>query len=303
MNRRQLAGVALVAVTWGASFLFIRVLVTGGWGPTGVSGARTALGVVGLLPFAWRSRSAFPRDRATLAIIAGLGVLNFAVPWTMFAVAQQYAPSGVSVVANAAQPFWSAIIAGAFIAGEHMTRARSAGLVLGFFGVIVLMENRIGDFDREALLGVPLMLLATLCYAVSGVVIRRRLNHVARIPLTVGQVGVAAAILLPTALATGAFSDADFGAPEVSSILTLGVLGSGVVVAAYMWLISEVGPVRTAMVTYLMPPVGVVLGWAILDEPIGWNLLAGMVLIVVGIAVVQGLVRVPGRRPATAPAA
>ncbi|MCZ7578976.1 MAG: DMT family transporter [Dehalococcoidia bacterium] len=84
------------------------------------------------------------------------------------------------------------------------------------------------------------------------------------------------------------------------SALALGALGSGIAVAAYMWLIQEAGPVSASVVTYLIPPVGVFVGWLVLDERIGWNMLGGLACILAGVAFVQGfpLRRLAGRRPA-----
>jgi drug/metabolite transporter (DMT)-like permease len=94
---------------------------------------------------------------------------------------------------------------------------------------------------------------------------------------------------------------------EYVSLGILGLLGSGTTVMAYMWLIGQVGPVRASVVTYLIPPTGVFLGWLLLDESIGWNMVAGIALILAGVASVQGLVRhvlsLWERRPPAVPGA
>ncbi|MEP7217257.1 MAG: DMT family transporter, partial [Anaerolineaceae bacterium] len=104
--------------------------------------------------------------------------------------------------------------------------------------------------------------------------------------------------LWPAALSTGAFASAELGAGQWGSLLALGCAGSGIGVIGYMWLIGEVGPIRAAVVTYLIPPIGVFLGWLVLGEPIGWNLLGGLACVVAGVGLVQGLpVRGRVRRP------
>ncbi|MGH2633622.1 MAG: EamA family transporter, partial [Tepidiformaceae bacterium] len=77
------------------------------------------------------------------------------------------------------------------------------------------------------------------------------------------------------------------GLGAVLSLAMLGGVSSGVMVVGYMWLIHQVGPVRAAVVTYLMPPIGVALGFLVLDEQVGWSLAAGLVLVVLGVALVQ----------------
>lgn len=289
MNTRPAAVLLVLALVWGASFLFIRVLINAGVEPLGVSAGRTVLGLATLLPFAFLARGSFRRSRKTWAALAVLGIANFALPWTLFSIGQQYVPSGVGSIANSAQPIWAAIFSTLIIRGDALGPRRIAGLALGFLGVLVLMEGRANDLDGEALRGIPLMVLATVLYAVSSISIRRWLADVPPLVLTVGQVGFASAALVPLALATGAYNDASFGWHEWGSFLLLGGVGSGFAIVLYMWLLGELGAVAASAVTYLMPPIGVFLGWALLDESVEWPMLAGLVLIVAGVALVQGI--------------
>ncbi len=81
------------------------------------------------------------------------------------------------------------------------------------------------------------------------------------------------------------------GWPSLSALAAVGVLGvlaSGLAYILYYRLIESVGAVVASLATYLMPPVGVLLGWLVFAEPVGWRLVAGVVLILAGMAVVQG---------------
>ncbi len=306
MTARQLGALALVAGVWGSSFLFVKVLLNAGLEPIGVATARMWLGVVTLVPFAIAWRHQFPRKPAPLIALGVLGVTNFALPWSLVAYGQREVPSGVGAIANAALPLWTAVFAAGLIPGERLGPQRVAGLLLGFAGVVALMADDAKGLQGSSVLGIGLLVSATVCYAASVVSIRRWLREVPALPLTVGQIVSGALVLLPISLATRAFSDADMGLKEWSSLAALGALGSGVVVVAFMWLLGQVGPVRTSVVTYLIPPIGVFLGWLLLDERLGLNMVFALLLIVAGIALVQG-VRLTGRRlprvaaPATVP--
>ena len=94
MSTRQTVALLALGVLWGASFLFIRVLVDAGFEPLGISAARCALGIAVLLPIAWKQRANFPRSRSTWAALLVLSIVNFAVPWTLFAIGAKYVPSG-----------------------------------------------------------------------------------------------------------------------------------------------------------------------------------------------------------------
>lgn len=304
MTTRQLLVLLGLGVVWGGSFLFIKVLVDAGVEPLGVSAGRTGLGFLTIAPFAWRGRDRFPRDRRSWGLLAGLGFLNFALPWTLFGIAAQHAPSGASSIANSSQPLWSAIFGTILLKADRLTPMRLLGLGVGFAGVILLMGEDMLKAGSSGSTAVLIMLGATMCYGISAVSIRRFLSHVPAVALAIGQIGFATLYLWPVALFTGAFASVQMGAGQWASFFALGCAGSGVGVIAYMWLIGEVGPVRAAVVTYLMPPIGVSLGWLVLGEPVGWNLLAGLGFVVAGVALVQGLPlrRWLSRPPASAPA-
>lgn len=308
MSTRQVAALLTLAFVWGASFLFIRVLADADVEALGISSGRTALGLATLLPFAWVARRQFPRDRRTWLALAGLGLANFALPWSLYGYGEHHVESGVASIINSGMPLWAAIFSVILIRADPFSPARVVGLALGFAGVVTVMGGDTAGVNGDSLLGMVAMVGATVCYAFSSVVIRRWLGHVPALPLTIGQIGFAAIFLAPVALATGAFDQARMGAAEWGSLLTLGAAGSGFAVVIYMWLIGEVGAVRAAVVTYMMPPIGVTLGWLLLDESVGWSLLLGLVLIVVGVGLVQGVhpsrlaSMVSGRATAAAPA-
>lgn len=306
MTRRQTAILLGIGLTWGASFLFIKVLIDDGVEPLGVSAARTALGALVLWTLTVRG-GAVPHLRTrTWLGLAALGLLNFAIPWTLFGVAEEHVPSGAASIVNSMNPLWAALLAMAFLHGDTPRGMRAVGLAIGFGGVLVLLGKDVADITSASTVAILLLVAATMCYAVSTVAIRRWLGHVPPVTLAAAQVGFAALMLMPSALATGAYSDAHLDIQGWLSLAALGMLGSGVAVAGYMALIHEIGPVRASVVTYLLPPVGVSLGWLVLDEPVGWNLLGGLACVVAGVALVQGLPvgrwagRLPGRRQAAA---
>ncbi|MCX7617329.1 DMT family transporter [Tepidiforma sp.] len=293
MSSRHLFILFLLSVTWGASFLFIKVQLDAGLEPLAVASLRTLLGAAALAPFAFAAaRTVRPTPRQA-ALLAALGLTNFALPWTLVAVAEHHISSGMASIANATAPLWAAVLAVAFLRDEPLTLQKSLGLAFGFTGIVLLAgPASLAHLSGEAL-GVSLMLLSTLSYSSSAIVIRRTLGGLPPALVAFGQVAAAAAALAPPALATGGFSGAAWGAGVLGSAAALGVLGSGVAVVLYMGLIQQIGAVRSTLVTYLIPPWGVMFGWAILGEPLGWNLLAGLAVVLAGVLLVQGVIRLP----------
>ena len=288
MQSKHVVALALVAVTFGSAFLFIRVLVDAGMGPFGVSAARTGVGLVVLSPLMYWKRHTFPRDKRVVVAIGAIGILNFALPFTFFPLAEQRVSSGTAAIMNASMPMITAVLAAVLISDERFSPARVARLALGFLGVMALMGGDVGaDNATDTIVGILFLLGAVLGYSISGVFIRKWHKPVSALPLTYIQLVTASAVTIPLALGTDAYSGVTMGAEEWGSLVALTVSGTALAVLLYMWLVVELGPVRASVVTYLMPPIGVFLGWLLLDEPVGWTLVVSLVLIVIGVALVQ----------------
>jgi drug/metabolite transporter (DMT)-like permease len=203
-------------------------------------------------------------------------------------------------IANSTAPLWAALLAVAFLRTDALTPRRATGLAVGFSGIVFLAgPASLARLSGEAF-GVGLVLLSTLSYAASAIVIRRSLVALDPALVAFGQVAAAAAVLLPFGLVAGGLGAADWSWHVAASAAALGVLGSGAAVALYMGLIQQIGAVRSTLVTYLIPPWGVFFGWALLDEPIGWNVFAGLIAILAGVLIVQGVVQLPRTRRAPA---
>ena len=293
MPARHLLTLFVLSAIWGASFLFIQVQLEAGITPLGVAALRTLLGAATLLPLALTALRRTPPRPRTALLLGILGITNFAIPWTLIAIAEHHITSGMASIANSTAPLWAAVLTVAFLRTDTLTPRRTLGLAIGFSGIVFLAgPASLTQLSGQAF-GVGLVLLSTLSYAASAIAIRRALGGLAPVHVALGQVVVAAAVLLPLALATGGFQAAAWSGRVVAAATVLGVLGSGAAVALYMNLIQRIGVIRSTLVTYLIPPWGVLLGWAVLGEPLGPNVLAGLVAILAGVLIVQGAVPLP----------
>ena len=273
MTGRQFAILTALALTWGCSFLFIKVIVEAGVDPMGMSALRTLLGVLTLVPFAWRARSGFRQPRNVWLAMVGLGILNFAIPWTLFGSPRPLS-NCVSAVALRRCRF-GRVSQSVVEAAPSSARASCA---CWWYSRVCSCSCR-GCSESLATTPANRAHFPSTSARYLFMSIRRGLQ-IPPLPLATVQLGTAAACLMPSAILTGAFSGAEFDGRVVANIVMLGALGSGLAVVAMMYLIQNVGPVRASVVTYMVPPVGVFLGWLLLDEAIGWNLIAALALLV-----------------------
>lgn len=289
-----------MGLVWGASFLFIKVALTGvSFGQ--VAWTRTVLGAVTLGVVLLISRQRLPRDRAVWGHFAVLAVTNCVIPYLLFAWAEQYVTSSLASIYNATTPIMTALMVTLAIRVEKLTGSQFVGVGIGIGGVIVIMAPWQHQLAGD-LWGQLAMLGATACYGFTFAYTRKFLHHRALPGTTIafaniGLAGVVMLVLTPVV----AWQPVTLDIWIVGSLVLLGALGTGF---AYVWSFNVMrawGPTSTSTVTYITPVVGVVLGIVLLGEGLSWNEPVGAVLVLLGILFTQRRLRLPGRRgPAVA---
>lgn len=285
MTVGQLVQLVLLGTIWGSSYLLIKVAVEG-FPPILLVEGRLLLGAAVLLAIRWWTQQRWP-TRAVWPHLVVMALVGNVVPFLLIAWSEQHIDSGLASVLNATTPFFTVLFAVLIFHAEQLTRAKAIGVGLGFVGVAVLSGADLPAFRSASTQGQLAVLVSSACYGL-GFAYARRFLRGAPLALAAAQIGLAALLLLPLPLASGIPGDLRPTLPAFLALSALGVVSSGIAYVLYYRLIASAGAVVASLATYLMPPVGVTLGWAVLGEPIGWRLLVGVVLILAGMAVVQG---------------
>ncbi len=286
MNPKALLTLLALGATWGASFLFIKVVVEE-TSALELAEGRMFFGAlaVGAVLAMKRSRLRWPYS--FWFRVAVWSLFGIVAPFILIAWAEEHIASGTASVLNSTMPLFTTLFAAAVLAEEHFTPGRAAGLVVGFVGVIVLTGGDIYDFRDSNVLGQLAVVAAAACYGAGAVYARSLLKRVDPLELSGGQLMMGVLLVLPVMLGVRGTPDYSLSVEAWLSLLTLGVLGSGAAFIVYMWLVDNVGSVRSSLVTYIIPIVGLFLGWAVLDESIGVNTVLGCALIIAGVAAVM----------------
>ncbi|PWJ54937.1 Permease of the drug/metabolite transporter (DMT) superfamily [Quadrisphaera granulorum] len=290
---------ALLALLWGCSFAFIHIGLDA-LTPVQVAFWRLALGAASLLIIVVATRTRLPRSPRTWAHLLVLATLLNAVPFTLFAIGQQSVSSVLAGIINATTPLATLVVILAAFREERPTRQRAAGLLIGFLGVAVVLGVWRG-FAGSELAGVLACLGAVACYGVAFPYSRRYLTGTGDGPLALAsaQVLLAACLMAPVLLITGATPTAPVTADVVAAMLALGALCSGVAYVLNFRIVAVAGASTASSVTYVTPVVAAVVGVTVLGEHVQWNQPLGAVVVLTGIAVSQGLHRtVTSRRRA-----
>ena len=287
-----------MGLVWGASFLFMKVALTGvSFGQ--VAWARLVFGAITLGVIALVMRARLPREPIVWLHFAVVAVTYCVIPFLLFAWAEQYVSSSLASIYNAVTPITTAILATAAFRVEKLNRDQVLGVVIGILGVVVVVGPWAVDALAGSLWGQLTCLGAVTCYGFSFGYIRRFISPRAVSATTSAllNIGIAAVIMiLLTPLI--AWHPIAFSWPVLLSLLALGALGTGVVYIWNMNVLRAWGPTITSGVTYVTPVVGVALGILVLGEHLTWNEPAGAVIVVAGILLTQQRVRLFTRRQA-----
>jgi drug/metabolite transporter (DMT)-like permease len=273
----------LLGGIWSSSFLWIKIAVQE-VGPITLVAFRVLFGLLFTVVVVFFQRTQLPRTFKEWFPILFLGISNVAIPFFLISWGEQSIDSAVAAILDATVPLFTIVIAHLALHDDKMTVQKVLGLLTGFAGVVVLMSKDIGQ-SASPLLGQAAVVLACAFYAGSSVYARRSTENLPGILRSAGPLISSTAVMW---LATF-FIEKPVRLPQLPitwvALLWLGILGSGFAFILNYYLIHEIGPTRTTMVTYLFPLGGVILGVSFLGEKLSWQLLGGAALIISSLVV------------------
>lgn len=296
MQRQDLIDYLLLAALWGLSFLFMRMAVPD-FGPFSLMLIRCGIGAITLL-FILLALGNLGDLRGNLGMACITGVLNSAIPFVLLAVAAFSISTGTLSILNATAPIWGAIV-GYFWLHERMTVSQLAGLVIGFFGVLILVQAAPGDTGTSrstVALAVAAALGATFAYGFAANFAKKYLSASNPLATAAGsQIGATLILLIPGLWWWPAHNP---GGDAWLAVILLGVFSTGVAYLLFFRLVKNIGPIRTITVTFAIPVFGMFFGYLILDEVINPAMLMGAVVVVIGCTLTIKLLTIPALRNA-----
>ena len=304
MIRAQMNGsdwliMLVLAVIWGGAFFFIGVAVRH-VPPLTYVWLRVTIAAVALWIFVKARGGSLDLPRQVWGSIVLLAILNNALPFTLFGWGQTHIASGLASILNATTPIWGVLVAHFFTVDERMTSRKITGVLLGFGGVATMIgPSLLSDIGSGALAQLACV-GAALSYAFAGVWARRfkRLG-ISPLSITTGQLTAAAIVMLPVSmLAEHPWTRALPPMSAWAAITALAVLCTAFGYVLYFKLIDGAGATNAMLVTLLVPPVAILLGGLFLSETLAPQDFAGLGLIALGLAAIDGrLLTKLSRRP------
>jgi len=287
VKQPALPRLGLLALIWGSSFLWIK-LADRGFSPVQVTFPRLALGAAVLLPVVLARREAVPRSAALWARITVAALFANAVPYLLFAVAERSVDSSTAGIINATTPLWTVVLAVAVRHQKSVTGWQGAGLLVGFGGALLIFSSWRSASSVASPGGLE-CLAASVSYAISYIYMDKFLARRGMSPITLSacQLLAATALLALALPVSGAGIPRAADAASLAGLVILGVLGTGVAYVLNYQIITSEGATVAATVTYLLPVVAIVLGVLVLGETVTAGVLAGIALVLAGVALTR----------------
>lgn len=279
---------ATLVALWGSNFMFVKLGVAT-VPPATLVASRLVIGAVILVAVIRAWGYTLPSiGRAWLPYVV-LALVGNCMPFWLITWGQKSIDSALAGILMAIMPLATMVLAHIWVAGEHMTRNRVAGFLLGFGGIVVLM----GPAAVAGLGGALIEILAqlavlsgALCYATNTVLVRRTLKGDVMVA-SAAIIAVAAVISVPIALVVDQPWRLAPSGLSVSAVIWIGIGPTAIATLAYLKLIGSAGPTFMSLANYCIPVVALFVGVAILGEEPGANAYTGLLLILSGIALSQ----------------
>jgi drug/metabolite transporter (DMT)-like permease len=299
MNRSDWLVLLLLALIWGGAFFFIGVAVRH-VAPLTYVFLRVTIAAAGLWAFLAFKGQSVELPRQVWGSIVLLALLNNALPFALFGWSQTHIASGLASILNATTPIWGVVVAHVLTQDERMSPRKLAGVLLGFGGVATMIGPSLLSNLGTGALAQLACVAASLSYALAAVWAKRfRRLGVSAISVTTGQLTAGAVMMLPLSLLVDRPWTQAF--PPLSAwaaIAALALLCTAFGYVLYFRLIERAGATNALLVTLLVPPVAIILGWLFLGEQLAAQDFAGLALIAFGLAAIDGrlLSRLAARR-------
>jgi drug/metabolite transporter (DMT)-like permease len=298
VSRRYLVMLLALAAIWGASFLFIKVAVRELSPATLIVGrlGLAALTLALLIPAAVGTRETLRQLRENAVWLVVVALVNTAIPFWLLSWGETRIDSGLASIIQASVPIFNAVIAFVAFHEVRVTGTRLLGVAVGFVGVALL----VGAQPEGKVLGALAVVGMAFCYGVGGLLTGRYLKPAQPIVVALASTVIATLVWLPVGVAQAPGHTP--GWKTIGSVVALGIPGTALAYLLFFALINGAGAAYTSLVTYLIPPIALAYGAIFLDESFGLTAFAALALILVGVALATGSVRLASLRAARAEA-
>jgi drug/metabolite transporter (DMT)-like permease len=283
--KTELPLLALLALLWGSSYLFIKVAVTE-IPPLTLVALRVA-GAAGFLLIVMRLRNEkLPRDAGTWQMLFLQAVFNSIGAWTVLAWGQQFVDAGLASVLNSMSPIFVFLFTAIVTRHEFLGGRKLLGALVGFLGVVLIVGVDALRGLGTQVAGQLACLIGAALYACSAIY-GKRFSHISAVATATGTMIWATVFLLPLAIVVDWPLAMNPSFKAIGAVITLSIFCTGVALLIYFRLVRTIGSMGVASQSYLRAGIGVILGMIFLGEIMALPVAVGIVAAIIGVALIN----------------
>lgn len=276
-----------LATVWGGSFFFAEIALRE-TPPLTVALHRVFWAVPVLFFIVVYKGIEIPGSIKAWSCYFGMGALNNAIPFSLIFWGQTNIGSGLAAILNSTTAFFGVIVAGVLLADERLTTRKVTGAIFGVFGVAVIMGfDALTNFDIRNLAQLA-VLAAALSYAFAGVWGKRFLSDYPPVMNAFGMLVASTVLMIPIVIFSEGVPVLTLSPVVWSSLIAVAVLSTAVAYVLYFNILARTGSGNLMLVTLLIPPLAVGLGYTFLGEKLGNEAFLGFSLIAAGLIITDG---------------
>lgn len=273
----------LLCCIWGSTWLFIKIGLRD-LPPISFAAIRFLIAVIILAAIIAVRRLSLPRSPRDWWMLAGTGMLAFALNYGLIFWGEQYISSGLAALLQATIPAFGLVIAHLHLPAERMTPLKLLGVVLGVAGVGVIFSNQLTFAGPKALAGSVALVISSICVAYSNVLIKAYAKNIEPTVIAGSQMFFGFFPLAIIGFATeGSPLNFHWTNLAIISLFYLAIVGSVIAFILYYWLVRRIDVTKSMLIALVTPVTAVILGMLVLHEEMNWRTLVGGALIMSGI--------------------
>lgn len=289
-NKKTLPLIAFIILSliWSSTWVVLKIGLYS-LPPFLAAGIRFSMAFIILFLYALVSGVLLPRGLKAHLFLILFGALNFTGGYAFVYWGQQYIASGLGSVLFSVMPFYVLIFSIWLLPDDNINIIKFIGVLLGFVGVVIIFADQlqIEKMNDKALLGMIAVVTAPI-FSTFGTIMgkkaRQRYHPIALVTFPMLYASIAFYIL---SLLFEQQVNAVFDFNAIFSLVYLAIFGTAIAFVLYFWMLKSNSAVMMSMITFVTPPLALVWGWALLDEPVTYLLIVGMICILAGIFLVR----------------
>lgn len=281
-------GLLALVIMFGSAFLLTKIAVQE-ISPLTVVAGRIVISALLLIAISYAQGERFASLIPYWPLLLLLALTGNCLPFFVITWGQQYVDSGLAGILMAMMPLTTVVLAHFFVQGEGITRNKVIGFLLGFAGVIILMQPDLmisSRMDWIQLVAMLSILFGATSYAVNSV-LAHSLPKISLSLISAGVLLIASLVIVPIALIQGVEWLPETSLASIGSVVLLGLFPSGIATIIYFRVIRHAGPAFLSQINYLIPVWAVLMGVVFGGEHLTIHVLVALIVILAGIWIAQ----------------